>query len=829
MQPRASVLSAGVSLLVLAAATGASAQSAVEAPVPAATEDTTLGEIVVTARRRSESLQEVPQVVNAIPADTLQKLNIQRFQDIQTVVPGLTLQANATGYQASASLRGVSFDVVTSGQPTVALYLNDAPMQAAFLFQTMFDVGQIEVLRGPQGTTRGVSAPSGAITVTTKKPRLSEFGGYIDVTATDRQARNLNGAINVPLIQDVLAMRVAALVEENDGDGVRSINNPLRPRQVTEAVRASLSFEPSDLFNGGLTYTVLDRDLSSFNQVSGPGNATGNPAISPDQRLSAQANPNSIKMHMEVATAQIDSRIFGQHLSYVGSYQHQGITSFLSEDNGNVIPGIRTLQFNDLFQEQTSQEIRIASDPAPNRLFDYTAGVFYNWARTGGVVRRTATFLPGAFGSPAGPPNTATQDTRFITPLFVDVPKTQQETSFFGSLTLHLGSKTELSGGVRHIIAINNSAAILRTGNGLIARAPSTLGAPSCAAAGLPSTYAGYCDVTIPGGAIVQNLRLRTSERPTIYNLSLSHRFTRDLMAYASTGTAYRPPVASTGVFNATGDAVLNALILHPSEKSRSYEVGVKSTFLGGRAWVNLAAYRQTFDNLLVYAPGVPYISNNGTGPALATFNFTASVDAVVEGVDLDTAFQITRDWNIAAQVSYSDGRVSGGKLPCNDSNFDGTPDTGAVTSLAQFPAGVLVAQCAGGSVSRNPYWSGSVQSEYTRPISDKVNGFVRGLVSYSPKNADRVQPGFTVPAYSLVNLYAGVRAADGAWEVSLFARNAFNTEETTDLGRQQVNNATSTVARTFPSLVRNSGYFETTMTPRREVGVTARYAFGSR
>src|SRR6202012_5091010 len=127
------------------------------------------------------------------------KLNIQRFEDVQSVVPGLSLQSGGAGYTATAALRGVTFNVGSGAQPTVALYLNDAPVQALFLFQSLFDIGQVEVLKRPQGTTRGISAPSGAITVTTHKPDLSEVGGYADVTLTDLQGRNVQGAMNVPL------------------------------------------------------------------------------------------------------------------------------------------------------------------------------------------------------------------------------------------------------------------------------------------------------------------------------------------------------------------------------------------------------------------------------------------------------------------------------------------------------------------------------------------------------------------------------------------------------------------------------------------------------
>jgi iron complex outermembrane receptor protein len=103
---------------------------------------------------------------------------------------------------AAASLRGVTFDVNTTAEPPVALYLNDAPVQA----NALFDIGQVEALKGPQGATRGVSAPSGAITAT-HKPDLSEFGGYADVTLTDLQARNVQAAVNIPKSEPSKARR----------------------------------------------------------------------------------------------------------------------------------------------------------------------------------------------------------------------------------------------------------------------------------------------------------------------------------------------------------------------------------------------------------------------------------------------------------------------------------------------------------------------------------------------------------------------------------------------------------------------------------------------
>src|SRR3546814_17552941 len=111
------------------------------------------------------------------------------------------------------------------------------------LFNSMFDVGQIEVLRGPQGTLRGRASPSGSITVTTQKPDLYESGGYADLTRTNLDAPNVNGAFNLPIIPAKLAIRIAGIDVRNAGDPLRSIPRPVEHAAPNQAYRARLRLE----------------------------------------------------------------------------------------------------------------------------------------------------------------------------------------------------------------------------------------------------------------------------------------------------------------------------------------------------------------------------------------------------------------------------------------------------------------------------------------------------------------------------------------------------------------------------------------------------------
>jgi iron complex outermembrane receptor protein len=806
-----SIALASASFMAIAASAAAQPASANNSGPAAAPEEATLGEIVVTARRKSESLQEVPQTVNAVTSEALQKLNIRKFEDVQAVVPGLSLQSANTGYSAAASLRGVTFDVNTGAQPTVALYLNDAPVQALFLFQSLFDIGQVEVLKGPQGTTRGISAPSGAITVTNHKPDLSEFGGYIDATATDQHGRNVNGALNVPIIKDILAVRGALSLDQNDYDGVTSIHSSIRPSSKTTAERFAVSFEPNDRFNANVTYQHMDHSVVDFTQVSGPGPgaitypanvtpsgfpASVNPPIDPTDRLSVQDGPSSFNQHFDVITAQVDSRIFGQHLSYVGSYQHQHLTVNNAQDTGNLLPGLELYAPQWTTQVQTTQELRLASDPAPGRWFDYTVGAFYNWQENSGQVSSPGPLLPGAFGHSLTSIDLNQFDPHYQVPISIDIPSSLQETSLFGSVTFHLPWNTELSGGIRHIWSVASSQTLISTGAGTI--------------------NIGTGDIVVVQPGIASNFTSHASETPNIYNVSLSHHVTRDFLVYANTGTAFRPPVTSIGITGDlanSSDPLEHSLSFHPAERSRSYEVGFKSTWLDGRARLNASIFQQTFTNLTIYIPGISYWNTVGAG-APNNFNFTASVDAKVTGFDVDTAFQITPEWNVSAQMSYADGKVKGSQVPCN---IPGVPVS--ATNLISF--------CPGGSASRLPLWNATFTSEYDHPVTDTMDGFVRLLASYYPENKNRAEPDFTVDNYSLVNFYLGVRSHDGAWEASIYTKNAFNAQRATDVQAQL--NLNTPLSTAFPSLIHDSGYATTLQTPRREVGVNIHYAFGSR
>jgi iron complex outermembrane recepter protein len=823
-------------------------QGATPSEAPAAS--TSAGDIIVTARRRDESLQDVPQTVNAVTGEELARLNLQRFEDLQSVVSGLDLSSGARGFDTAASIRGVSYAVRSQTSPTVEFYLNDAPMSPGLLFQSVFDIGQIEVLRGPQGTLRGRAAPSGAITITTRKPNVSEVGGYVDMTGTTRANINAQAALNLPVIADLLAVRVAGLIDENESSSTESINNGSSPWQKTKAFRTSARLEPADNLTATVMYQYLKATSRSFDQVIGEGAPGGTfrnsgyalpavlpagyngPVIQARDRLGITEGDFRSDERSHIVTGQIEWSVLNQNVTYVGSYASSKGVNTRPGDRGNLIIGYDYVVPTTTDSTYWTHELRIGSEERIAGMFDYVVGAFYSSEKGTSAADRGPSFGRGAFGDPRGAPDAFSPPReRYSSRTIIAGERDNTETSFFGNITGHLGERTELSAGGRYIIVKKDSSSQFLRAPGGFSLVPATVS--GCGAGRTPSPYyAGFCDQPIAAGPLSAPTYSRGTHKPFIYNVQLSHRFSDELMAYANYGTSWRNGPTLTGITNGgigsdggPGDPTLRDLTFVEPEKSKSFELGLKATLFGGRGRVNVAVYRQDFDGLIYYGDSTNYLSDNGfTPPSVSRFNFTSNADARVDGVDVDMAFQITPRWDLSGGFSYADGRITDDFIPCNDGNFDGAADTIQPTVADFQAAGTRVAMCqTDRAVSQSPKWSLNAQSEYRLPLSDIVDGFVRGLLTYYPDNP-RDNDIATIDDYGLLNIYTGIRDPDGAWEVSAFAKNVTNTSQITSRDSLQVQ-SDGGIANYFGT----SGYYNVRYTPRRQFGVNVRYSFGAR
>ena len=252
-------LLAGISLAAsVTFAAPAMAQAAEEA-----TSDT--AEIIVTAQRKEEKLSKVPVSVVAFGAEALVSRNITSEQDMGTLVPGLQVKNGQNSNQLSFSMRGQSLDPFSGTSPAVLTYLNEAPYNPGNTATAFFDLGSIQVLKGPQGTLFGRNATGGAVLYSTPMPG-DEFSGYVIVRGASRDYGQIQAAIDLPLVQDKLAVRLA--FDATRGNGyVTNVNtgNTLGDKN-SRSGRATILFTPSDAIKN---VTVVQYDRAKGTEGAG--------------------------------------------------------------------------------------------------------------------------------------------------------------------------------------------------------------------------------------------------------------------------------------------------------------------------------------------------------------------------------------------------------------------------------------------------------------------------------------------------------------------------------------------------------------------------------
>ena len=306
--------------------------------------------------------------------------------------------------------------------------------------------------------------------------------------------------------------------------------------------------------------------------------------------------------------------------------------------------------------------------------------------------------------------------------------------------------------------------------------------------------------------------------------------------------------MASAGRTSATSPRFLNHIEFGP-ETSKSYEIGVKSSWLDRKLVFNATYYHQDFKSYPYRAggAGVYYINVDALGQAnRSQFNFISAVPVKVDGVEAELAFTPSSRFSISTSINWSKSSIGKSRVACTDAlnnssgatGSDGIADT-VVPTLAQmqaaYGAGEYLAECAGGgSATFLPEWSGSVRAEYNLPVSEAADVYLRGLLAYrGSTDNDPGNPYDNIGAYGLLNLYGGIRASNGAWELGVYAKNVSNVTKLTQ-GNDNVFTASTTLVnaltqRPFGSALYSSNYRGVAVTPPREIGVTFKLAFGSR
>ncbi|MBN8483624.1 MAG: TonB-dependent receptor [Sphingomonadales bacterium] len=752
----------------LRASAAALALTAFAAPAYAqdADEEAAPGEIVVTAQKRSESLQSVPVAVSVLSGEDLADASRPSIESAAQMVPSLNFLKSGTTLNQTIFLRGVGTATFSiAGEPSVSTVVDGVVYsRSGEAFSDMVDVAQIEVLRGPQGTLFGKNASAGVINITTQMPKF-EFGGSVEASYFDRNEFRLKGSVNVPLGPD-FAARFTGFYGEYDGNIRNVTTNEWVNGYKHWGVRGQFLYEPGDNLRVYLAadYYKNDDDCCADIIATGPLTGAGAPTTSlafsvlPPQ---AGSDTRAVAQNLVTSTKEEGWGVSGQIDLGLGSHTLTSITAYRGWDNteirdGDWLPqayvGFAQLHDNGPQTSTTfSQELRITS-PADQTL-SYVVGLFYSRADSERTFTRNVTQCTAAVGAPTGvliPCGSANANASTFPSGTATFGSVFDNFAVFGQATLKLGENTRLIGGLRYTndkLSVHHIRVTTLTGPGIQGSFDQGVYNEYVRLIGLGSTPAAAVSAAVASANGVP-FRTSTSNDNVSGKVALQHDFSDDVMGYVSYARGYKGPAYNI-FYNLTGTGTN---VIEP-ETSDSFEVGLKNTLLDGKLTFNIAGFYAKYKNFQANNPDLV------AGVVVTRFTNAGSVSTM--GLEIDMAYRPSRNTTLSAGLAVTDAKVV---------QFNAAP---GAAPTAIIPAGTKLGYA--------PTWKGSVafdQRFETGSFADISFGVSMNFQSeqLSLFTPDAVQRQFgTIPAYALVNASLSLVDKDDKWKLSLHVRNLFD------------------------------------------------------
>jgi iron complex outermembrane recepter protein len=719
-------------LIALADATGPSDASV------AANDDGDLESVVVSARKRNEKLEDVPLSISSISGSALEQDADYSVQDLPDKVPNLLI-APSNPRQTSISIRGLGKNSANDGLETsVGVYVDGVYLgQSGETTFDLMDLDHVEVLRGPQGTLFGKNNTGGALSIFT---RLPSFTPAVDaeVIGGNYGTYELHGSATGPL-SDTVAFRLTAYDRERDGfltdvydgdhfDGYdrKGVRGQLLLQPVSElSVRLIAEYYESKeqtgvsvLFNPLTYYANGALNTHTLAQLTAPLGFI--PVFDPWAR---QVDLNSAQ---PVQTSQ--AAVSAQVTWHLGQYTVDSITAFRRYDFAahNDLDGtpldIVTWDGTTSYNKHYSQELRLSS-PDAERL-QYVGGLYYFrqdlWTDSDTLYGpQYAAFAGGPGNNPAAL-NNILQDV-------IGTPVTKSYAGFFQA-DYHLASAWTLTGGLRETHE-SKAATITQLVSGGAADATLT-----------PADLA-LRNATVTAGESAAAF----SENALSWLGSLSFRINEDVNTYVTATKGFK-----SGGINVEETNV--PLIVAP-ETALDYEAGVKSLFLSRRLELNGDVYWSTVHNY----------QGNFQSPTLG--NYIANVgDVRVRGVEIEGTAHPSDSLRLATGGSYNEATYQ------NFTNGACPPELANVSKICNF---------SGDPLPFAPHWTANASGEYSHSLGSALTGhFDTNVIFRSAANVNQSLSQYGVQrAYSVADFQVGLRGRDGVYDVSLWVKNAFDTQ----------------------------------------------------
>lgn len=730
-----------VSALAVASFFCSSAVSAQSTPA----DDASTNTIIVTAKSRQETLQEVPLAITALTSDDLASAQIRDVRDLQKVTPNLSLFAGSGRNDPSAySLRGLAPNTSDERYQGISVFIDGVALSGQLASLDLENLQRVEVIKGPQSANFGRATYSGAINYITADPSGDTVSGFVKargslMNSAPDASYYFGGTITAPIVKDALWASVAGSVFQNGAIAKSRDGGAPIGRERTQAVSGTLFFKPDDTFSVKLRGMYQhDRDSIAAQVVEHPrewlqagidvapyGRGAGSffPKYLPDPDVDniGTSGARGYERDRYFASLVITKQFGDYELSYRGGYVDESRTADApnapravgaGQDQvyGNLIGTAVTVRAAsrgtfpsfEKFTNTSHQLMLLSPGAKPLR---WRAGVYYFW-------ERDDTGFP-SFANAANPAG-RTRDDRL------------ENMAVFGGLDWDLTEQLTFSLEGRY--------------------AREKLFAPACPTCAVSPTSVDYTKIS----------------KDFTPRVTLAYKISPENMVYA----LFSKGVKSARAGYVTVNGAIAAVYADP-ERLLNYEIGSKNSFFGGALTLNLAAfYDQVKDQQLVST-----LNRTVEGQAI-TVSAVGNVGASdIVGVEAEANWRVTPQLTLRGSVGYAHQEFTSKRALLLSAGstygFPATPD-GSVVLDGLTQANV-------------PDWNGFVGAEYRLPEvggflpSLRVDGSYRGSYFATLSNTVKVRSAWTVDAR--LNL------TSDAVDLALFGRNILNNQRATGSG----------------------------------------------
>ncbi|OYU15016.1 MAG: TonB-dependent receptor [Alphaproteobacteria bacterium PA4] len=726
-------------------------QTAADAP------EAGVAEIIVTATKSSQNLQDVPISIQAISNAKLDQLQVQAFDDYVRFLPSVTYQTAGPG-SAKIYFRGVSSGENanhSTSQPTVGIYLDEQPVTTITgpIDLHIYDMQRVEALAGPQGTLYGSSSLAGTLRLITSKPDASKFSAGVDLEINNVQDGAWGGVaeafINAPLGEGI-AVRAVGWYDKDAG----FIDNVLQTRTFpTSGVKATTAPYVKDNYNdvetiGGRIalgidlndeWTITPMVMGQKQTIHGFfGQETAAKRPMP-KRTVAQYNPEFGRDDWWQASLTVEGKIGNWDLVYSGGYMKRsqpydsdysdyayfydalyGSGAFIYDNAGKVISPNQYIKSRPKFSRQ-SHELRISSPQSePLRVI---AGLFYQRQ----VNNIEENYIIDNIADSITVPGTASNI------WLTRQDRTDRDYAAFGEVSYDVTDKLTLTGGAR----------VYRYDNSLIGFFGYSAGYSS--RTGVSQCFA----PAVVSGTPCTNLDRETKKTDWLAKANATYKIDDDKLVYFTFSQGFRP-----GGINRRG-----GLAPYQPDKLDNFELGFKTSWADNMVRFNGAIYQENWNNIQFSAlgeNGLTVVTNAG--------------DARIRGVEFDLTLAPTPGLTLSAGGSYNDAKlVTNFCAFANAARNCATPGPGGQANSILAPEGTRLPDTA--------RFKGNALARYEFDIGS-LTAHMQGAVVYE---GDRVGDLRTAtrqivgdfPAYTTVDLTFGVKK--DSWTAELYATNLFD------------------------------------------------------